>query len=350
MYRIPPNELNWDPIAINADPINGLVESQQDIEILHVGHNPVTHPELTQWCQDTSASSPSPSELSSANFLDKETVNDYECCICYNLVKNPVLCDQCAAILCRSPCYYALREAHRTTKLSCPVCKVDPFVVSRLHKTDGRKSWKIFDQLLVTCYWAPDCKDIVQSRYYKHHIEHCKYNPEYCVLCEMLITNPVHKRENCLIKLEDLKRRKRAETSNELSSLRKELDDLRNQIKSIENKAIVSCHSNNIKSVTDHNDPRTKFEVKFGDRKIRIYDISLNATGADLRREVEAKFGCRVGPIIRFDHTVIKDEKLLKQHQLCYKKTQLVAFPTNRPVEDGRTLNIDVTGRQEELV
>lgn len=98
--------------------------------------------------------------------------------------------------------------------------------------------------------------------------------------------------------------------------------------------------SNNTKSVVDHEGKFTKFIIQFGDKTFRISDATLTLPRSKIREELAQK----VEHMLRFDHTVIKDDQVLKKHQLCYKLTQFVVFQLNRPVEDGRALQIEVTG------
>lgn len=354
MYRLRPEDLEWNPVPIRNDPIDALIDSQDgEVEILHVAvpPNPRTQPTISEWVSNNAVETTSkPNELSSDSFIDQETIKDYECCICCNLAKRPMICSNCNCLMCSHPCLRAYKESDGS-RFPCPLkCSRINIRFIPLPKEGGRKNWKTFGDLLTLCYFAPDCQERVAARYYSHHVNRCRMNPEFCLLCNMLISDQRHKRTDCVKKFRELEDSKRRKQSDELSSLKSEINFLREKIKKLEIKPIASCHSNNIRSAVDHKIPRTKFAVTYGDRKIRIAGIDLNETGATLRNAIETRLGCKVGPIMRFDHTVIKDDKKLKQHQLCYKPTELVALPINRPVEDGRILNIDITGRQEELV
>ena len=85
-----------------------------------------------------------------------------------------------------------------------------------------------------------------------------------------------------------------------------------------------------------------RFTIRFKDRTIEITELDLDQFGRDLRRVVEEKLGRSVGTFIRFDHTIIRDERRLRQSQSSYRPQFIVALPMDQKVEEGQAIGVDI--------
>ncbi len=85
-----------------------------------------------------------------------------------------------------------------------------------------------------------------------------------------------------------------------------------------------------------------QFTIKYLDKTFQINNLSLNDPGLVLRQKIEELTGCKVGAILREDHTILDDKKLIKQHQFCYKPVVITALPVDFPIKEGSRLDVQI--------
>lgn len=87
-----------------------------------------------------------------------------------------------------------------------------------------------------------------------------------------------------------------------------------------------------------HNGVYHRFGHQVNDR------IHLNMRAADLRTQIEERFGRRLGSIVRLDYTVLGVHETLRQHQIGHRPTFWIALPENQELIDGQVVRV-IVGR-----
>ena len=101
---------------------------------------------------------------------------------------------------------------------------------------------------------------------------------------------------------------------------------------------MLEGYSNAIKATKEYDKDHVRFTVCFKDQIIKVTELDLDKFGRDRRRIIEDKTGTSAGSLVRFDHTIIRDERRLRQSQLSYRPQFIVAFPRDQRIEDGQSI------------
>ena len=101
--------------------------------------------------------------------IDKSLLSDLTCPICFNLVWNPVECDECGSVFCE----YCAKKISKSYKSYCPMCK-------KLFYTKPSKGLKkIFSKIRIKCPYKFCLKNPLYFDYVKH-LEDCDYRLYKC--------------------------------------------------------------------------------------------------------------------------------------------------------------------------
>ena len=128
------------------------------------------------------------------------------------------------------------------------------------------------------------------------------------------------------------------ESKDKIRALELELAEARAEKRQKVTPNVLGGYSNSIKATKDYPKDHVRFTIRFKDRLIEITELDINQFGLDLRQSDERKVGHPIGPLIRFDHTVIQDERRLRQSQCSYRPQFIVALPADHNIERGQAI------------
>ena len=191
--------MDWEPVEIVGDVIERFFElnGSPDVEVVE---NNETNVEPTN------------EDLTADRFIDQEIIRNFECLICLGINRNTVICTVCSKPICNEPCFQRLLQIPRMRQ-RCPHCR-SPFNFTNRAST-GPNSKETFDNLQCHCKFNSRCNITVSAKDYTHHINSCKYNVRNCAECSTKNESQEHHLNAC---------------SSELSSLRREIETLKQQL------------------------------------------------------------------------------------------------------------------------
>lgn len=304
------------------------------------------------------APEPTPHQLNSDKFLDTNTVKDFECIICLDIVYDHYksqTCRDCLVSMCPSSCLKAFKEANPSYVRKCPACR-SPFRYRNRPRT-GPKSIEQYESLQVYCSFSPSCQQILTVRQYLAHVNDCVFNVSNCPRCSSKGGNQDIHLGYCMDELSSLhaelatKRQSLTRAAITIEVQRQQIENLERKISELEGQQSKGLQtvSNPVRSTKEHDGKYTKFTVKYLDQTFQIENIALDDPGSVLRAEIEKVVGRKVGAILRSDHTFLNDEKRLRQHQFCYKPTFITALQSDFSVDEGSRLNVRILSRGEQV-
>ena len=119
--------------------------------------------------------------------LDKKTLESKKCCICLNIVWDPIDCSKCQNIFCK----YCINLLLTKKKDSCPLCR------RQFKSTNCKALKKIFEGIKIKCPNS-SCKECPDYSDYVEHLKKCQYRKCHC-------SNEGCEYENTLNNKEDMK-------------------------------------------------------------------------------------------------------------------------------------------------
>uniref|UniRef100_T1K4D1 Uncharacterized protein n=1 Tax=Tetranychus urticae TaxID=32264 RepID=T1K4D1_TETUR len=335
----------WDNFAVPA-PVHDPFDYDNDL--------PPPNPHVLRIMEH--APEPDPYQLTQDKFVDTQAIKDFECVVCMDIVfehNRSQTCNRCLKSLCPNTCLRAYKVSNPSYTRRCPACR-EPFRFRNRPRT-GPKSIEKFDQLLVHCFFSPSCQEIMILEKYPEHVNICKYNVVNCNRCSSKGGNQEIHLGYCMDELSSI----HAELEDKKQSLtraaitievqKQMIEDLKAQLRQKENELqqnssdeTIATISNPVRSLRPTQGKYTKFTIRYLDQTFQIENLSLDAPGSVLRSEIERLVGGKVGTILRADHTIISDEKLLRQHQLCYQPKVITVLPADFIVNEGAKLRIQI--------
>uniref|UniRef100_T1K0B4 Uncharacterized protein n=1 Tax=Tetranychus urticae TaxID=32264 RepID=T1K0B4_TETUR len=276
-----------------------------------------------------------PHQLKADQFIDTQAFKDFTCIICMDIVAEHYrsqTCSNCLESLCPNTCLRAYKVSNPSYTRKCPACRV-PFRFRNRPRT-GPKSVEEFKKLKsIVLAIRPRC--LRKGGNQEIHLGYCidelsSLNAELDAKRQMLrrtvIEMEVHKQVSEL----------REEKIEELEAKLKQKD------LELQQKSSIKTVSNPMRSSKAANGSYTKFIVRYLNQTFQINNLSLDDQGHVLRSEIERQVGSKVGTILRANHTIVDDDRLLRQHQFCYKPTIVTVLPTEFTLKKGSRLNIQI--------
>lgn len=265
-------------------------------------------------------------------FRNREAASQFTCSICLAIAREPRKHDHpgCKTVFCLNCVKDYIRHNNnngRERQLRCVIrCGGflnDQSAITGLCAEDQSN----YNKLELIC--PKGCDYSVNFHEFEAHGRHCR--GQWCALCN----EPKDWPHSCKAVVEELKQA--------LEQSRSRIKELEGQIAALSLDGIRGI-SNPIRSRNGYFG-ETCITCVHNGNEVTVKGLSLDATGGDLRRRLEASFGTDIGPIIRVDHTVIKDDVRLRQHQISRKPVQLIALGRGQRIEVGQTLVVEIEDR-----
>ena len=211
----------------------------------------------------------------------------FHCLICYNVLKDPVMCRRNQHYFCRG----CITEHLRRNSHTCPTC-ADELTVETLTNVP-RIVKHYLDERKISCDYANrGCRELVQLQNLNGHVAECGFSPVVCENCGQTINKrdrTYHESELCQFR--KLKCHNCEEISTMMADLERKIEDLNTKINT--NMARTNTEMKNMNTNMDKNLRSKKAHTENIDTKLANTDTKLETVReqiANMQTNMEARF------------------------------------------------------------